>query len=68
MHYLISDLIAISLRIFTVDNQSELISFPTGRYTTAGDIVSAMITQLRIPNEMKDVFSIWLLSPYLREF
>lgn len=65
---MISDLIAISLRIFTVDNQSELISFPTGRYTTAGDIVSAMITQLRIPNEMKDVFSIWLLSPYLREF
>ena len=65
---MISDFIAISLRIFTVDNQSELISFPTGRYTTAGDIVSAMITQLRIPNEMKDVFSIWLLSPYLREF
>lgn len=65
---MIYDFIAISLRIFTVDNKSELISFQTGRYTTAGDIVSAMITQLGIPNEMKDVFSIWLLSPYLREF
>lgn len=61
--------IAITLRIYTcLEGQVESIQFPTGRYTTAGDIVTAMVKRLGLPEETKDVFSVWLVSPYLRKY
>jgi hypothetical protein len=57
----------ITLRVYTCDNDHfESIEFETGRHTTAADVSLAMMSRLNISPDLKDVFSIWLLSPYLR--
>jgi hypothetical protein len=57
----------ITLRVYTCDNDHfESIEFETGRHTTAADVSLAMMSRLNISPDLKDVFSIWLLSPYLQ--
>ena len=58
---------AINLNIFTIEGTSYRISFQTGRHTIAGDIVKEMILMLNIPEEMSDVFSLWMVSKHLRK-
>ena len=60
---------AITLRIYTcLEEQAESIQFSTGKFTTAGEIVSAMVSRLNLPEETKNVFSIWMISQHLREY
>ena len=48
------------------DRMCEL-SFASGRYTKACEIVESVMKQLEIPAEMKDVFSLWMNSRNLRK-
>lgn len=43
------------------------LSFPSGRYTKACEVVEKVMENLDIPAEMKDVFSLWMKSRNLRE-
>ena len=65
-YYLFFCSIAINLTIFTIDLEPHKICFQTGRRTTAGEIVKEMIARLDIPEEMSNVFSIWMVSKHLR--
>ncbi|XP_019853342.1 PREDICTED: FERM domain-containing protein 8-like isoform X2 [Amphimedon queenslandica] len=55
----------ITLRIYTCLEEQVSIQFSTGKFTTAGEIVSAMVSQLNLPEETKNVFSVWMISQHL---
>ena len=58
---------AINLTVYTIDNAAYKMTFQTGRHTSAGDILKEMVKRLKIPEEMNNVFSIWLTSQQLRK-
>ena len=43
------------------------LSFASGRYTKASEVVEGVMKKLEIPAEMKDVFSLWMKSRNLRK-
>ena len=43
------------------------LSFASGRYTKASEVVESVMKKLEIPAEMKDVFSLWMKSRNLRK-
>lgn len=56
----------INLTVYTIDNAAHKMTFQTGRHTSAGVILKEMVKRLKIPEEMNNVFSIWLTSQQLQ--
>ena len=65
----IPSLAAVKLRVYTLKpGYSCSLSFESGRLTTAQQVLSAVREAMGIPQEIEQVFSIWLTSRHLREW
>ena len=59
---------AVTLCVYTLKEGTKCtMTFPTGRHTTAQQVMDQMLTELGMPSELQNVFSIWLTSKYLRK-
>lgn len=57
----------VTLCVYTLDTTCSVrLSFESGRLTTAQQVLSKMRGELAIPEEIEQVFSVWLTSKYLQ--
>ncbi len=54
-----------NIAVFLKEGTGRLLSLENGRMTNAGEIKQMMIDNLALPEEAKDIFAIWLISPLL---
>ena len=57
-----------TLVVYTMhEGEQYELRFPSGRLTTAAQVIDALLQEMKMPQENSGAFSLWLTSKHLRE-